>query len=155
MSNKIHIMCFTVDNFTINKRFIDRTQYALHCGNLNTMQKEMMIIDGHQRIVVIDATFGTNENKVLQSLTCSETRFVFTISIANVVQINFYLYLVVFLFLFYTMMMFDEWHNNILVAYCITLLPKKKELTPCTCALNDHIHQNSPNWLPIVFILIV
>ncbi len=77
MSNKIHIMCFIVENFTINKSFIDRTQYALHCGNLNTMQKEMMIIDGHQRIVVIDATFGTNENKVFRSLTCSETYFVF------------------------------------------------------------------------------
>jgi hypothetical protein len=60
-----------------NKRFIDRTQYALHCGNPNTMQKEMMIIHGQQRIVVIDATFGTNENKVLQSLMCSETCFVF------------------------------------------------------------------------------
>ncbi len=77
MSNKFHIMCFTVENFTINKRFIDRIQYAFHCGNLNTMQKEMMIIDGHQRIVVIDATFGTNENKVLQNHTCSETYFVF------------------------------------------------------------------------------
>lgn len=143
-----------------NRRFINRTQYAFHCGNPNPMQKEMMIIHGHQRIVVIDATFGTNKNKVLQILTCSETCFVF--DCPSRFQLQMLHKLISTFTLLWFLFIFTQWWclMSATIAFWLHIalhhiFVKKNILTPWMCALNDHIHQNSPNWLSNVFILIV
>ncbi len=47
------------------------------------------------------------------------------------------------------MMMFDQWHNDILVAYCITLWCKHKDLKSWMHALNENIHKTCPSRHPM------
>jgi hypothetical protein len=51
------------------------------------------------------------------------------------------------------MIVFDQWHNGILVAYCITSQCRKEDLTPWMHALDENIHNTHPSWHPNVFIV--
>jgi hypothetical protein len=51
------------------------------------------------------------------------------------------------------MIVFDQWHNGIHVAYCITSQCQQKDLTPWMHALNESIHKTHPSWHPNAFIV--
>jgi hypothetical protein len=51
------------------------------------------------------------------------------------------------------MMVFDQWHNGILVAYCITSQYQQEDLTPWMHVLNESIHNTHPSWQPNAFIV--
>ena len=48
----------------------------------------------------------------------------------------------------YTIMVFDEWRNGILVAWFITSSSKEEDLTPVLAALKDKIVAAMPDWKP-------
>jgi hypothetical protein len=51
------------------------------------------------------------------------------------------------------MMVFDQWHNGILAAYCITSQCRQEDLTPWMHTLNENIHNTHPSWHPNAFIV--
>jgi len=51
------------------------------------------------------------------------------------------------------MMVFDQWHNDIHIAYCITSQYQQEDLTPWMHVLNENIHKPHPSWHPNVFII--
>jgi hypothetical protein len=51
------------------------------------------------------------------------------------------------------MMVFDQWHNDIHVAYYITSQCQQEDLTPWTHTLNKSIHNIYPSWDPNAFIV--
>jgi hypothetical protein len=52
------------------------------------------------------------------------------------------------------MMVFDQWHNGIPIAYCITSQCRQEDLTPWMHALNESIHKtHDSSWHLKTFIV--
>jgi hypothetical protein len=51
------------------------------------------------------------------------------------------------------MMVFDQWHNGIPIAYYITSRCRQEDLTPWMHFLNESIHNIHPSWHPNAFIV--
>jgi hypothetical protein len=121
-------------------------------------QKEMMLKYGHGGGISMDATFGTNVKKVgilpclmLCYVQCYETNVKFTCTIyylnmivSGVLNVQFPLY---------TIMVFDEYHNGIPVAFIITSKTGQADLVPWLKALNSAMTSKQPNWCPCAFIV--
>ena len=53
----------------------------------------------------------------------------------------------------YTLMVFDEWHNGIPVAFILTSRCAEADLTPWMAALNEKMVGIKPEWKPAAFIV--
>lgn len=53
----------------------------------------------------------------------------------------------------YTLMVFDEWHNGIPVAFILTSRCAEADLTPWMAALNERMTAENPEWRPSAFIV--
>ena len=120
-------------------------------------QLEIMLRYGHKMQITMDATFGTNEPEVcyaschnLQSfrlshlsscLHCPTTNsyFLVILAICHFVCLQCPLY---------TVMVFDEWENGILIAFVIVGKSKKKDILPWLKKLNARCCAIQPDWQP-------
>ena len=53
----------------------------------------------------------------------------------------------------YTLMVFDEWHNGIPIAFILTSRCTEADLTPWMAALNERMTVENPEWRPSAFIV--
>lgn len=53
----------------------------------------------------------------------------------------------------YTLMVFDEWHQGIPVAWVLTSRCAEPDLTPWMGSLNNRMKQECPDWRPSAFIV--
>jgi len=53
----------------------------------------------------------------------------------------------------YTLMVFDEWHNRILVVFILTSRTTQEDLTSWMKALDMDMKNENPHWKPNAFIV--
>lgn len=115
-------------------------------GIQNEFQFKMMLQHGHESIVSMDATFGTNHWKVrpkhfhrvsFRSPILSETLTCVSLS----------------QYPLYTLMVFDKWRNGVPVAFIIAQSAKEKDITPWLTAIKQKLVSKMPEWLPNAFIV--
>jgi hypothetical protein len=56
-------------------------------------------------------------------------------------------------FFLYTLMVFNEWHQGIHVAWILTLTCAEPDLTLWMKSLNARMHTECPGWKPFAFIV--
>ena len=56
-------------------------------------------------------------------------------------------------FLLYTLMVFDEWHNGVAVAFILTSRCAQPNLTPWMKALDERMTKEEPDWKTSNFIV--
>jgi hypothetical protein len=99
----------------------------------------MMQQYGHQSVVTIDATFGTNENKVncfiVTYITNPRKPLKHDVNNCNMLT-HVESCLCSYQFPLYTLMVFDKWKNDCLVAYIITVQNKQKDQSKWMDAIN-------------------
>jgi hypothetical protein len=117
-------------------------------------QFRTMLQYGHESAIAIDATFATNDTKVLP-LYQHDCSIPGKFSMGTIVEKTSVLTMrfVSPQFPLFTMMVFDEWQNGVPIAFVIIARQKQSDLAPWMQKLKDRLLAAKADWHPNAFIL--